>query len=294
MGNSLTKYQFDTIIRDNIIKHSGLKSSPFFEAKNGEKAYTNYYNDTAFSEFCNDMKTNYPKAYDAYKNGPGKELDKRPPAPAKMASVASSSRFCYLALRDGAEALGLKGTPVFEKPCPIKGLIPLTNANPDAFFEENYTYFEVKCHEIFDPQKTFKDKYKSLFLNNYKTFAIKKEQFNPIEGPDDFILDLFGDKLATIKRFDYKQLICHLMGIASNKDTNTKATLIYLFFKPKSAKYTVELENLFDELEHEIHMVFDNKHIRSFIKKNNIQLEAYAECDYIMQALNKDNIIELY
>lgn len=115
-----------------------------------------------------------------------------------------------------------------------------------------------------------------------------------MEGPDDFVLELFGDKHATIKRFDYKQLICHLMGIASSKDTSTRATLIYLFFKPKSAKYTVELENLFDELEHEIHMVFDNKHIRSFIRKNNIQLKAYAECDYVMQALNKDNIIELY
>lgn len=40
MSNSLTKSQFDTIIRDNILKHNGLKSSPFFEAKDGEKAYT--------------------------------------------------------------------------------------------------------------------------------------------------------------------------------------------------------------------------------------------------------------
>lgn len=243
MGNSLTKSQFDTIIRDNILKHSGLKASPFFEAMDEEMAYTNYYNDTAFGDFCDDMKTNYPKAYDAYKNGPGKEMDKRPPAPAKMASVASSSRFCYLALRDGAEALGLNGIPEFEKACPIKGLVPLTNANPDAFFEKDNTYFEVKYHEIFDPQKSFKDKYRSLFINDYKAFGFKKEQFNPMEGPDDFILELFGDKHATIKRFDYKQLICHLMGIASSKDTCTRATLIYLFFKPKSAKYSVELDN---------------------------------------------------
>ena len=88
MGNTLTKSQFDTIIRDNILKHSGLKSSPFFEAKDGEHAYTNYYIDTAFGEFCDNMKTNYPKAYEAYKYGPGKEMDKRLPAPAKMASVA--------------------------------------------------------------------------------------------------------------------------------------------------------------------------------------------------------------
>ncbi|MGM9568838.1 MAG: hypothetical protein ACI3XC_02030 [Phascolarctobacterium sp.] len=294
MGNSLTKSQFDNIIRENVIKHGGLKYSPFFEAKGEEKAYTNYYNDTAFDDFCDEMKNTYPKAYDAYKNGPGKELDKRPPAPAKMASVASSSRFCYLALRNGAEALGLMGTPEFEKACPIKGLVPQTIANPDAFFEEDNTYFEVKCHEIFDPQKTFKDKYRSLFLNNYKAFGFKKEQFNPMEGPDDFILDILGDKHATIKRFDYKQLICHLMGIASNKDTNKTAALIYLFFKPKSAKYSVELENLFDELSHEIHLVFDNKHIRSFIRKNNIRLKAYAECDYVMKTLSKNNIIELY
>lgn len=115
-----------------------------------------------------------------------------------------------------------------------------------------------------------------------------------MEGHDDFSLNLFGDKQATIKRFDYKQFICHLMGIASSKDINTKATLIYLFFKPKSAKYSVELDNLFDELEHEIRLVFDNKHIRSFIKKNSIRLKAYAECDYVMKALSKDNIIELY
>ena len=294
MSNPLTKSQFDSIIRDNVLKHSGLKSSPFFEAKDGEKAYTNYYNDNAFDEFCDSMHNNYPKAFEAYKYGPGKEMDKRPPAPAKMASVASSSRFCYLALRDGAQVLGLKGTPTFEKACAIKGLVPVTKATPDAFFEEDNTYFEVKCHEIFDPQKKFKDKYRSLFLNNYKAFGFKKELFKPIEGPDDFILDLFGDKHATIKLFDLKQFICHLIGIASNKDANRKATLIYLFFKPKSAKYTVELENLFDELEQEIHMVFDNKHIKSFIRMHNISLKAYAECDYIMKAISQDNLIKLY
>ena len=85
-----------------------------------------------------------------------------------------------------------------------------------------------------------------------------------------------------------------MIGIASNKDANRKATLIYLFFKPKSAKYTVELENLFDELEQEIHMVFDNKHIKSFIRMNNISLKAYAECDYIMKAISQDNLIKLY
>ena len=70
-------------------------------------------------------------------------------------------------------------------------------------------------------------------MNNYKAFGFKKEHFNPIQGPDDFILELFGDKHATIKLFDLNQLSCHLNGIASNKDANTKATLIYLFFKPK-------------------------------------------------------------
>ena len=40
MSNPLTKSQFDSIIRDNVLKHSGLKSSPLFEAKDGEKAYT--------------------------------------------------------------------------------------------------------------------------------------------------------------------------------------------------------------------------------------------------------------
>ena len=73
MSNPLTKSQFDSIIRDNVLKHSGLKSSPFFEAKDGEKAYTNYYNDNAFDEFCDSMQNNYPKAFDPINTVPVKK-----------------------------------------------------------------------------------------------------------------------------------------------------------------------------------------------------------------------------
>ena len=33
MSNPLTKSQFDSIIKDNVLKHSGLKSSPFLKQK---------------------------------------------------------------------------------------------------------------------------------------------------------------------------------------------------------------------------------------------------------------------
>ena len=72
-----------------------------------------------------------------------------------MASVASSSRFAYLALRCGAQAIGGTDHVEFEHECRIQG-IRGTAPQLDAYTADengNPIYVEVKCHEIFDPHK---------------------------------------------------------------------------------------------------------------------------------------------
>lgn len=78
-----------------------------------------------------------------------------------MASVASSSRFCFLALKDGANAFGGTGEVVFEHECKINGIsgiapqldayIPNENMIPLSVFgiNKSSSMFNLKqflCH----------------------------------------------------------------------------------------------------------------------------------------------------
>ena len=58
-------------------------------------------------------------------------------------------------------------------------------------------------------------------------------------------------------RFDIKQFLCHLMGIASQ--SQNKAMLVYLFFKPKTdhVNQAEEIEKVFAELSEEIKNIFE-------------------------------------
>ena len=95
--------------------------------------------------------------------------------------------------------------------------------------------------------------------------------------------------------FDIKQLLCHLMGIASQKEKETPATLVYLFFMPKSDKEDAEkLNKVFCELKSEINNIFSSGPVKSFTEKNNIKLVAVAECSEVMEELTDENIAYLY
>lgn len=290
----MNKAAFDKIIKRNLIENGKAIYTDFRED------YPNYFTQEAFKNFTDEMETDYPKAYARYSRGKGSELKDRK-YPAKMSSVASSSRFCYLALRDGAEALCEDGNKtayskenvVFEADCPIKYITEeKTVAHPDAYIPGAEVYVEAKCHEIFDGRHYFKPKYYDLLVSEQpELFEFTDKNIIWTKDKKSFVLDLFSDSQYAgthIKRFDYKQLICHLLGIASTKASQeTKCKLIYLFFWPLDKEYQSEIDKVFEELKKEIKLVFENKHIKKFCDENNIELDAVAERGEIMDKLTK-------
>ena len=111
-----------------------------------------------------------------------------------------------------------------------------------------------------------------------------------------FEIDLSAFEFAVEpKRFDFKQFLCHLFGIAypsGGRDGKSKAKLVYLFFKPMCED--TDMDTIFDELCCEIRSVFDNKHIKLFCKANDIELYAIAQHSSIMESLDKTGYIKLF
>ncbi|MBQ5990532.1 MAG: hypothetical protein IJL67_13690 [Oscillospiraceae bacterium] len=301
----MTKEEFDLIIKTLIDKDE------LFGYKHGSgKFYPMYYSNDVFDKFVKDMSEKNPKAYDSYKSGAGKELD---PGmyPPKMASVASSSRFCYLALSeevdigvvDGSSIVNIKGHPEFEYECVInEGFFH--HPQLDAFIPESNCYFEVKCHEIFDHHKVeLKKQYWKYVYGDKNAFGYKpKEDYHP--DSETFELPLFDFGLfKDYSMFDIKQLICHLLGIAKQPGENKK--LVYLFFLPDILdKYkrggsqlkkdmvlrcNYYLERVKLELADEISHIFSSKPILTFCEKNDIKLYAIAQKSSVMEPLKPGN-----
>lgn len=212
--------------------------------------------------------------------------------PPKMASVALSSRFCYLALRDGYKQFNNSEDIIFEHSCRIKGIN--ATANLDAYIPKANIYFEVKCHEIFSQHSIYlKKSYWNLLYGQENDFGFSYAKYPDI---DEFKIELcnFGIKKQRI-RFDIKQFLCHLWGIASQKDKDVPAKLVYLFFKPKMDLEIrrIQVEKVFEELQAEMKNIFSSKPIQIFISNNNIELSAIAEYAKVMEPLSKDNTIIL-
>ncbi len=272
--------EFDAIIKANLIKLGDIPADSFGYETNDRK-YDNYYTFNSFEAFKADMKEGYPQHYKKY----GSEITPKGNEPPHMASVGSSSRFCYLALRDVA---GVE----FEKECPI-----FANAVPhlDAYISQEYcnVFIEAKCHEFFNPVKI---KMENSYLNYFEKNGFFLEILsNKIDGKKQFTapLSLFGiDKESS--HFDVKQFICHLLGIAENIGEKP-AKLVYLFFIPdvEDEQTKKEIKEFFDQLQGEIKAIFTSEPIVKFCKEKNISLSAIAEKSKTMETLTTENTVVL-
>ena len=291
----LSKPEFDNIILKNHVAKEG--KDIFGYEVGDDRIYKNYYTKEEFLKFKDEMPDAHKSEYD---DGSGSELTPYTRngklIPPKMACVASSSRFCYLALKDGSTAINATGTPKFEKKCPISNINNGYPPHLDAYFKNENIYIEAKCHEIFDDHK---HELKISYWNNIfdtdskdlKTFALPKPEIKPKEY-FNIPFKIFGyDK--TPARFDFKQFLCNLLGIACNVD-NRPATLVYLFFKPKDDNNQARINKVFNELSTEIRIAFNNTYIKEFCNKNNITLKAVAEFSKTMETLTSKNIEYLY
>ena len=110
-------------------------------------------------------------------------------------------------------------------------------ANLDGFMEsdDSFIFVEAKCREPYGAKSHFiQKKYKDLYeyINNYKTcdLDIKIEETETLMKVD------FSVDGLVISYFDIKQMICHLLGIATEflKDPYTqKITFLYLCYNPE-------------------------------------------------------------
>lgn len=289
----MNKNTFDDILKQNVVNVTGFD---FFGPNIYNGTFPNYYNCCAFDEFVTQMQTVYRQHYEKYSSGKGSELLPKDGKPPKMSSVASSSRFCYLSLRNVANV-------DFEHACPIKG-IKGTPPQMDAYIAGANIFIEVKCHEIFDKhKKTLSKQYFSLLFGEKNDFGLENIAKNELsehgikENGNEFEIPF--DRLKMGKEpsmMDFKQFVCHLLGVKSHKKESEEATLVYLFFKPKALlkEQNDEINTVFDDLQAEIRDLFDNEHIKKFIGKNNIKLKAVAQYSEVMSPLTKENMIVLY
>ena len=191
-----------------------------------EKEYPNYMTNEEFEKFLGSMP---PAVIEEYKNGGGGELAEKNARPPKMACYGSSGRMIYTLSRD-------KENFHYEKKLPttIGG-----TANLDGFCEEEnrYVFVEAKCHEPYSAKKnSVSRKYKRLYtyINEQMAggleIAMQESKCGKYMNVEYYAE---GEKLAY---FDLKQMICHLLGIATGilKGTLAKKQIdfIYLIYDP--------------------------------------------------------------
>lgn len=197
-----------------------------------ERLYDNYLSNPCWKAFVDDMKIHHPTAYAMFGQGSGNELEKRQVGgntyPPKMASFGSSSRMIFNLMKqvDGF---------LFEKKLPttVGGI-----AHLDGFMEtaEKYVFVEAKCREPYTKKNTVYDvKYRALYeaITASDKTSVRCEA-ELLDSQNIKVRFMVGD--TEVRYFDLKQMISHLLGVATAllNDTLTVKDLdfVYLLFNP--------------------------------------------------------------
>jgi hypothetical protein len=201
-----------------------------------------YMSNEEWDAFLLDMN---PSARCEFECGGGSELKEKNGRPPKMASFGSSSRMIYNLSRQS------KGF-VFEKQLPttVGG-----KANLDGFLEteDGYIFIEAKCHEPYSAKKS------AVSISYRKLY----EYINARMG-GDFNIEMIPSKCGRymnvsfstnndkFERFDVKQMICHLLGIATGILNGTfekkKISFIYLLFDPTKLPLESDVKPIIDNI----------------------------------------------
>lgn len=233
------------IMADETSKNLDIKSGYIVTGK----PYNNYLSNDSFAEFVEDMKANNPIAYEMYGKGGGKELEERKVGkniyPPKMASFGSSSRMIYNLMKDVDGFL-------FEKKLPttVGGI-----ANLDGFLEtsDKCAFVEAKCREPYTAKDgIIERKYEGLYKIITASDKINVTcDINVIDERKMEVKFISGD--TEIHSFDIKQMISHLLGIATaflkGEFEFKKIDFVYLLFNPK----LIEIK----EQKSEIHRIYE-------------------------------------
>lgn len=194
----------------------------------GGTPYSSYMSNSKWALFVEDMKKNHKSAYIEYGEGSGGELkEKANRYPPKMASYGSSSRMIYNLSKE------LQGFCFeYKLPTTVGGI-----ANMDGYLETDDTCFfiEAKCREPYGVKShLIEKKYKKLYryINDDKTNNLCIDT----EDSDLKMKVRFSVDGCVFSSFDIKQMICHLLGIATrylNSKEKKKISFLYLVYNPK-------------------------------------------------------------
>ena len=225
-----------------------------------------------------------------YGEGGGDELSEKNGRPPKMASYGSSSRMIYMLSRQ-------KDIFHYEKKLPttVGG-----KANLDGFYEEDnhYIFVEAKCHE---PYTTKKVSVSKCYENLYK--------YINEHNPSNIYIDMEASKCGKylnveyfvdgkkIERFDIKQMICHLLGIATGMLKGTLKRLptdfIYLLYDPTELDLPPQAK---DEIDNIYHRTCYESNMIDFAKLFRTLLEFLQDTKYkgVMSDCEINNLVNTF
>ena len=194
--------------------------------KDGVLKKSTYMTNDEWKAFLNSMPEEARKEYGA---GGGDELSEKNGRPPKMASYGSSSRMIYTLSRE-------KEGFHFEKKLSttVGG-----KANLDGFYEDenHYIFVEAKCHEPYTAKNVTASKcYEKLYkyINEKMLGSIHIDMQTSKCGRYLNVQYFANDE--KLERFDLKQMICHLLGIATGMLNGTlkrkQTDFIYLLYDP--------------------------------------------------------------
>lgn len=257
--------------------------------KNGMRDKETYMTNSEWNAFYNAMSLDARKEYG---DGGGDELSEKIGRPPKMASYGSSSRMIYNLSKE-------KDGFHYEKKLhtTVGG-----QANLDGFYEDenHYIFVEAKCHE---PYTIKKNKVSVCYAELYE--YINKH----MDGHVQIKMDMSGcGRYKNVQyfahgeelvRFDMKQMICHLLGIATGiikgKLKNKQTDFIYLFYDPTdlniSADAKAEIVAIYDRTCYEYNLVDFIELFRMILAfLNEMKFQNVMSCEEVNDIVSKFSI----
>ena len=256
--------------------------------------------------FCSEIIQKMEESdYISYLTGAGSELIEHVKngkiIPASMSSVASSSRFCYLSLKDSDfSVFGVKNYPFQSHPRRFEEKLPIGGGTPphmDCYYEDDneLVCFECKCHEQFDDHKI--ELAESYFSSDRIVNRIEKEYYieehKPIRKDGKLyyynVISPAFVGLGDNPRFDIKQFLTHIMGIQSrlSKLKKSKARLIYYYFIPDKVLNDSEIKKIIDQLYKEIKQVFSSDFVKNYT--DSITFELFVQYSDTVENASNNN-----
>ncbi|MBR6558979.1 MAG: hypothetical protein IKT70_08235 [Clostridia bacterium] len=208
----------------------------------GDKKIDTYMTNSEWKEFKSSM---LPSALKEYEAGKGGKLSEKNGCPPEMASYGSSGRMIYMLSRH-------KEDFHYEKMLytTVGGTTTI-----DGFYDEEYRYVfvEAKCHEPYTVKNSSVSIAYEKLYNYINTYMPENLMIEMSPSSDNGYMEaVFHADGEVLEHFDLKQMICHLLGIATGilkgELENRQIDFIYLLFDPTELDIRPEAKDTIDSI----------------------------------------------